>query len=156
MSIQIGDPAPTFKLPFQPGEFVDLEDHLGESKIVLLFFPLAFSGVCTTELCTVRDRWDEFEGIDATVFGISVDSPFVTSRFREMENIPFPLLSDFNREVSSAWDVLYEEFFGLKGVSKRAAFVIDREGNVAYTWVSEDSGIEPDYDAVRDAVEAAS
>ena len=156
MSIEIGDPAFPFKLPYQPGEFVDLEDHLGESKIVLLFFPLAFSGVCTTELRAVRDRWAEFADLDAAVFGISVDSPFVTAKFREVEGIPFPLLSDFNRDASEAWDVLYEEFFGLHGVSKRAAFVIDSEGRVTYKWVSEDSNVEPDYEALRAALAAAS
>ncbi|MCG8469194.1 MAG: redoxin domain-containing protein [Gemmatimonadetes bacterium] len=153
--MEVGATAPSFELAGTPGELVELEDYLGRTKIVLLFYPLAFSGVCTTELCTVRDRWAEFEDLDAAVFGISVDSPFATTAFRAAESIPFPLLSDFNREVSRRWDVLYDEFFGMQGVSKRAVFVIGTDGIVAYAWVTEDADVEPDYDAVKAAVDAA-
>jgi peroxiredoxin len=89
------------------------------------------------------------------VFGISIDSPFVVKRFREEEGIGFPLLSDFNKTVAAEYGVLYEELVGLKGVAKRSAFVIDRSGTVVYDWVSEDSGVEPDYEAIKRAVEAA-
>lgn len=152
MQISVGDHVEAFALPFEPGGTIDLADHLGSEPIVLLFFPLAFSSVCTAELCRFRDDWDAFAALDAAVFGISVDSPFVTQRFRAEENLPFPILSDFNRAVSRDWGVLYEEVMGLRGVSKRAAFVIGRDGRVAYAWVTEDAHVEPDYDEVRQAV----
>ena len=153
--IREGDRAPTFELACEPGVVIDLADHLGQDKIVLLFYPLAFSGVCTTELCTIRDRWPEFEDLDAHVFGISVDSPFVTRRYRESEGLPFPLLSDFNKDVSAEYGVLEAEAYGLQGISKRSAFVIGTDGVVVYAWVAEDSGLEPDYDAIEMALTAA-
>jgi peroxiredoxin len=155
MAVRKGDRAPTFELPQGPGDVIDLGDFLGREKVVLLFFPLAFSPVCTTELRTVSREWDEWESLDARVFGISVDSPFVTSRFREEENIRFPILSDFNKRVSEEYGVLHEELLGLEGVSKRSVFVIDREGMVVYDWISENPGVEPDYAEVKQAIEAA-
>ncbi|MFQ5746348.1 MAG: redoxin domain-containing protein [Gemmatimonadota bacterium] len=153
--VDVGDVAPGFELPCAPGELVDVEGHLGREKVVLLFFPLAFSPVCTTELCRVSRMWDELEGLDARVFGISVDSPFVTDRFRREEGIGFPLLSDFNRRVAERYGVLYEELLGLRGVSKRAVFVVGANGRVAWRWIAEEAGMEPDYDEVVAAVEAA-
>jgi peroxiredoxin len=125
---------------------------MGERPVVLLFFPLAFSSVCTEELCTVRDSWDEWESLEADVFGISVDSPFVTRRFREELGLPFPLLSDFNHDVGSAYGVLYEDYFGLRGVARRAAFVVGTDGRIAYAWVGERDDVLPDFPAVRQAV----
>ena len=156
MPVSKGDRAPGFKLPpRKPGEVVDVGADIGKHKVVLLFFPLAFSPTCTTEMCTMRDSWKQWEGLGAKVYGISVDSPFVTDRFRTEEKIPFPILSDFNRDVTRSYGVLYEDLFGMKGVSKRAAFVIGRDGKVAYAWVSEDAGKEPNYDEVQQAVQAA-
>jgi peroxiredoxin len=155
MAVNKGDRAPGFKLPQKPGEVVDVGEQLGKEKVVLLFFPLAFSPTCTTEMGTMRDTWKQWEGLDARVYGISVDSPFVTEKFRTMEQIPFPILSDFNREVARTYGVLYEDLFGLKGVAKRSAFVIGRDGKVAYAWVSEDPSKEPTYQEVRSAVQAA-
>ena len=152
MTISVGDRAEPFAIPYEPGGTIDLADHLGRDRIVLLFYPLAFSSVCTTELCRFRDDWKGFAALDAAVFGISVDSPFVTARFRAEEEIPFPLLSDFNRTVSDVWGGLHEDLMGLKGVAKRAAFVIGRDGKVAYAWVAEDPHVEPDYEEVRRAV----
>lgn len=152
MALQPGDPAPTFALPEAPGQTVDLADRIGKGPVVLLFFPLAFSSVCTAELCAVRDDWGEWEGLDADVLAISVDSPFVTRKFREEHRLPFPVLSDFNRAVARDYGVLYEEYFGLKGVARRAVFVIDGEGRLTYRWVGEDSGVEPDYAEVKQAV----
>ncbi|MDT8368788.1 MAG: redoxin domain-containing protein [Longimicrobiales bacterium] len=150
MSLQIGDPAPDFALVAEPGaDPVSLADFRGESPVVVLFFPLAFSSVCTDELCGLAADWSAWEALDAAVLGISIDSPFVTLKFREETGVPFPLLSDFNREASKAYDVLYEEFFGMHGVSKRAAFVVDRDGSVRYAWVSEDAGVMPDFDAIK-------
>ena len=153
MTIQEGEPAPGFTLPDAPGHEVDVGEQIGERPVVLFFFPLAFSSTCTTEMCAVRDEWERWEELDAAVYGISVDSPFVTERFREEHGLPFPVLSDFNREVAEAYGVLYEEFYGLEGVAKRAAFVIGEEGEIAYSWVSEDASVEPDYSAIRDVVE---
>lgn len=155
MTVREGDTAPGFSLPMAPGEEVDLDEHLGREPVVLLFFPLAFSPVCTTELCTFADRWDELGEPDARFFAVSVDSPFVTARFREEAGIPFPVLSDFNREVSERYGVLYEELLGLHQVAKRAVFVIGDDGTVRYRWVTEDPGVEPDYDTVEDALRRA-
>jgi peroxiredoxin len=155
MSIQAGDKAPPFTLPDRPGNEIDVGERIGQRPVVLLFFPLAFSGVCTTEMCTMRDDWSQWGDLDADVFGISVDSPFVNAKFREENDVPFPLLSDFNKRVAADYGVLYEEFFGLQGVAKRSAFVIGTDGTVVYQWVTEDSGVEPDYGAVREAVARA-
>ena len=150
-----GDRAPTFTLAAAPGEIVDLDDYLGERKVVLLFYPLAFSGVCTTELCTIRDSWPAFEEEDAAVFGISIDSLFVTRAFREAEGLPFPLLSDFNKDVAGAYGVLETNAFGMIGVAKRSVFVIGTDGNIAYAWVTDDDSVEPDYEEVRAALASA-
>jgi len=155
LPVRAGDRAPGFSLPSRPGERVDLAEHLGRDRVVLLFFPLAYSSVCTTELCAIRDRWSDYEGLDARVFGISVDSPFVTERFRRDQRLPFPLLSDFNRDVSRAYGVLYDEFYGLKDVAKRAVFVIGADGVVRMAWVSEDADTEPDYEAIHVALATA-
>jgi peroxiredoxin len=150
--IRKGDKATGFTLPAKPGETIDVGDHLGKDKIVLLFFPLAFSRVCTEEMCGIRDSWDEWKTLDAKLFGISVDSPFVTDRFRDEMNIPFPILSDFNKEVAAQYGVLHEELMGLKGVAKRAAFVLDKSGTVVYDWVSDDPSVMPDFDAIKTAL----
>lgn len=155
MTLAVGDPAPRFSLQQGPGDVVDVGSLIGAEKVVLLFFPLAFSGVCTRELCTVRDTWDVWAALDARVFGISVDSAFALRRYRELEGIPFPLLSDFNKTVSADHGVLYDTWFGLHGVAKRSAFVIGRDGRVAWAWVTEDADVEPDYERIRRAVEEA-
>lgn len=155
MSIHEGDTAPGFTLPEAPGQEVDVGELIGRETVVLLFFPLAFSPTCTTEFATIRSRWNEFGGTGARVFAISVDSPFVTHKFREEEGIPFPVLSDFNRDVAQRYGVLHDELLGLEGVTKRAVLVIGADGNVSYRWVSEDPGVEPDYDAVLSAIRSA-
>lgn len=152
MPVHEGDVAPTFSLPMAPGEEVDVGQHLGSEPVVLLFFPLAFSPVCTTEMCAFSRRWNDLRETDVRFFAISVDSPFVTARFRKEEEIPFPVLSDFNREVSETYGVLYEELLGLHEVAKRSVFVIGADGTVVYRWVTEDPGVEPDYDAVEEAL----
>jgi peroxiredoxin len=154
MSVRQGDRAPGFTLPARPGEKEDVGASIGRDKVVLLFFPLAFSPVCTDEMCGLRDGWDQWKSLDAKIFGISVDSPFVTAKFRDELKIPFPILSDFNREVARTYDVLHEELAGLQGVAKRAAFVIDTDGTVVYDWVSDDPKQMPDFDAVKAAVAA--
>jgi peroxiredoxin len=155
MARSTGDTAPVFALPAAPGEIVDVGARIGSRPVVLLFFPLAFSSVCTEELCAVRDDWSAWTELDADVFGISIDSPFVTRRFREELGLPFPLLSDFNHDVGAAYGVLYEDYYGLRGVARRAAFVVGIDGRIAYAWVSDRDDVLPDFDAVRGAVRAA-
>ena len=150
MTLRSGDRVPSFGLPDRPGHEVTVEP--GGRPIVLLFFPLAFSSVCTREMCTVRDDWTRWIEVGAAVYAISVDSPFVTAKFQAEHDLPFPVLSDFNREIAARFGVLYEEFYGLRGVAKRAAFVIDSEGRIVYDWVSDDDDREPDYEAVKAAV----
>lgn len=152
MTLRAGDEVPAFALPDRPGHEVRVEP--GGRAIVLLFFPLAFSSVCTREMCAVRDEWDAWRQL-ADVYAISVDSPFVTARYRDENDLPFPVLSDFNREVAARFGVLYEDFYGLRGVAKRSAFVLDPEGRVVYDWVSDDADVEPDYPAVRAALACA-
>lgn len=155
MSVAPGDPVLPFALPAAPGQTVDVGEWIGRETVVLLFFPLAFSAVCTRELCAVRDAWDRWEELDARLFAISVDSPFVTRRFREEHGLPFPVLSDFNREVTEAYGVLDPDFFGLRGVARRSVFVIAPDGTVAYRWVTDDADVEPDFAEVEAAVNRA-
>ena len=154
MSVHVGSAAPAFKLPSRPGHVVDLGTVIGTRKTVLLFFPLAFSSVCTTEMCTFRDDWQKWSSLGCAVFGISVDSPFVTDKFRQDLAIPFDILSDFNKDVSRQYGALYEDLMGLKGVGKRAAFVIDASGKVVYAQVNAEAGQQVDFDAIRKAVES--
>ena len=152
MSLQTGQPAPQFTLVSSDKQEVSLSDFKGK-KVVLHFFPFAFTGVCTTQLCTMRDNFGYYEGLNAQVLGISVDSPFTLAKFKEENAYQFPLLSDFNKTVSSAYGALYDEFFfGLKGVSKRSAFVIDENQNIIYAEVLENAGDLPDFAAIAEAV----
>lgn len=154
MSIEIGQKAPEIVLPHVPGEEpVKLSDYAGERNVVLLFFPLAWSSVCTKEMCTMRDDYSELEEIGAEVLGISVDSPFALQAWTKEEGFSFPLLSDFNRDVSRRYGVLYEEFHGFNGVSKRAAFVVDKDGVVRYAEVCPSAGDMPDLAAIRRTLE---
>lgn len=149
MSIQTGQQAPDFKLFDTDKKEVALEDFKGKN-VLLLFFPLAFTSVCTAELCSVRDNFKMYEQLDVQPLGISVDSLFTLGKFREEQNLNFPLLSDFNKEVSKAYGSLYESFgFGMKGVSKRSAFLIDGQGFVQYAEVLENAGEQPDFSAIQ-------
>jgi len=152
MSLKVGDKAPDFKLYSSALKEVSLADYAGR-KLVIHFFPMAFTGTCTTQLCTMRDSFGYYEGMNADVVAISVDSPFTLAKFKEEQFYQFPLLSDFNKEISQAYGAFYEEFvFNLKGVSKRAAFVIDEQGIITYAEVLEVATDLPDFDAIRKAV----
>jgi peroxiredoxin len=154
MALQVGDKAPDFKLFSSELKETSLGDFKGK-KVVLQFFPMAFTGTCTEQLCTMRDSFGFYEGMNADVLGISVDSPFTLAKFKEEQFYQFPLLSDFNKEASQSYDAYYEEFvFNLKGVSKRAAFVIDEEGIITYAEVLENAGDLPDFDAIKQVVQA--
>ncbi|MBC7418916.1 MAG: redoxin domain-containing protein [Pedobacter sp.] len=154
MALQIGDTAPDFTLYNSELTEVSLKDFKGR-KVVIHFFPMAFTGVCTAQLCAARDNFSFYEGLNAQVLGISVDSPFTLAKFKQDQNYQFLLLSDFNKEVSKAYGSLYEEFaFGLKGVAKRAAFVIDEESKITYAEVLEDAGSLPNFKVIDDTLKA--
>ncbi|SHF51396.1 Peroxiredoxin [Fodinibius roseus] len=146
--------APDFTLPDTEGEEVSLADFQGKRKVVLLFFPLAFSDVCTKELCTTRDNMKMYNALSATVIAISVDSFFTLGVLKKSENLNFILLSDFNKKVSRRYQVLQDDYYGMKGVSRRAVFVIDREGIIRHREVLEDSGKLPDFKAVQEMLSA--
>lgn len=159
MSLPVGSTAPDFTLKTKTADGLQdirLGDQLARTKVVLLFFPLAFTGVCTTEMCSVTQDLDAFAGLDAAVFGISVDSPFAQEAWAKQNEIRIPLLSDFNKEVSAAYGVQYADLIGLRGVAKRSAFVIGRDGKVAYSWSSDDPKVLPDLAAVKAALQTAS
>ncbi len=148
MAIQIGQPAPQFTLFSSDLKEVSLSDFTGK-KVIVHFFPFAFTGTCTTQLCTMRDNFSFYEGMNAEVLGISVDSPFALGKFKEEQHYQFPLLSDFNKEASELYNAIYEEFMlGLKGVSKRAAFVVDENQNIIYAEVLESAKDLPDFAAI--------
>jgi peroxiredoxin len=149
MALKVGDKAPAFKLYASDKTEVSLDDFKGK-KVVLLFFPLAYTGVCTNEMCSTSEDLDKYKALDAEVLGISVDSFATLARFKQDYKINFPLLSDFNKEVARAYDALYEEFvLGMKGVARRSAFVIDREGVIRYAEVLESAGDLPNFEAIK-------
>lgn len=154
MSIKKGDSAPDFKLFNTDKKEISLSEMKG-SPVVIHFFPMAFTGVCTEQLCTMRDDLNSYTDMGAKVVGISVDSPFTLAKYKEEQDYNFDLLSDFNKEVSPEYGAYYEEFvMGLKGVAKRAAFVIDKEGKVAYAEVLDSAGELPDFDKIKDSLKA--
>ena len=148
MTINIGQKAPDFMLYDTNKTSVSLAEQQGKN-VVLLFFPLVFTSVCTAELCSVRDNIAWYNNTNATVFGISVDSPQTLAKFKEDQHLNFTLLSDFNKVVSAAYGCLYEDFGWMKGVSKRSAFVIDKDGMVRYAEVLENAGAQPDFAAIN-------
>lgn len=154
MALKAGDKAPLFTLHASDTNEVSLSDYAGRN-VVVLFFPLAFTGVCTTELCTMRDALADFNGMNTDVVAISVDSPFTLAKFKESEKLNFPLLSDFNKEISRQYGSLYDTFvFGMEGVSKRSAFVVDAEGIIRYAEVLESAGDLPNFAAVKETLSA--
>jgi peroxiredoxin len=156
--VETGDDAPDFTAPLANGDVDEftLSAALDDGPVVLAFFPGAFTSVCTTEMCTFRDQLAEFETVGADVYGVSVDSPFTLNEFREQNGLNFGLVSDIDKEVIDAYDVRMDfADLGVRGVAKRAVFVVDADGMIAYTWVSDDPGVEPDYDEVAAAAEDA-
>ncbi len=152
MSLTIGQKAPDFKLFSSDKTEVKLGDYAGKN-LVVLFFPMAFTGVCTAELCEMRDNIATYSALNAEIVAISVDSPFSLDKFKSEQKLNFPLLSDFNKTVSEAYGSLYTEFvFGMLGVSKRSAFVIDGDGIIKYAEVLENAGEVPNFEAVKAAL----
>ena len=145
MSSFLGKKAPEFSL--QNGNFknISLSNHFKVSNVLLLFYPLSFSNVCTKELCQTRDNLKFYDALDTSVIAISVDSVFVQRAFKASQNLNFEVLSDFNKEVSKTYGAFYDSYFGMNGVSKRAAFIIDKEGIVRYEEILEDSELLPNF-----------
>ena len=155
MALATGTTAPTFTLKTKNDDGlqdVSLSDNLGKKKTVLLFFPLAFTSVCVKEMCDVSSSLAAYTDSNAAVYGISVDSPFALEQMAKADNLQFPLLSDFNKDVSAAYDVLYADLLGFKGVSKRSAFVIDENGTIIYSESAEDPHDLPNFDAIQAAL----
>lgn len=148
MAITIGQTAPEFKLHDSDKNLVSLADFK-EKNVLLLFFPQSFTGTCTTELCNLRDNIAIYNDANAQVFGISVDSVFTLAKFKEEQKLNFPLLSDFNKDASIAYDTIYTDWIlNMKGVSKRSAFIIDKKGILQYAEVLENAGELPNFEAI--------
>lgn len=152
MSVQVGQEAPDFTLKDTETQDVALSSFRGQKNVVLLFVPFAFTGVCTNELCSVRDNLGTYGQLDAEVLGISVDSPFAQKQWKEKENLNFTLVSDFNRSVSKAYGAQFDDLMGFSGVAKRAAFVIDKAGKVQYAEVLESPRDLPDFDKIQETL----
>jgi len=145
MNIEIGQPAPDFTLYDSTKNKITLSNMKGQN-VLLLFFPLAFTSTCTAELCSVRDNISFYNNVNAKVFGISVDSLHTLAKYKADQNLNFTLLSDFNKDVSSLYGSIYDTFgYNMKGVSKRSAFVIDKDGIVRYTEVLENASEQPNF-----------
>ncbi|MET3126022.1 peroxiredoxin [Arcicella rosea] len=152
MALQIGELAPSFTLFNTEKKEISLSDYKGKN-VVILFFPLAFTSVCTAELCEMRDNIATYSKLNAEIIGISVDSIFTLGKFKAEQSLPFDLLSDFNKEISTAYESIYENFvLGMKGVSKRSAFVIDGNGSIQYAEVLESAGDVPNFEAVKEVL----
>lgn len=150
--LQPGQKAPEFTLFNSDKKEISLTD-LRDKNVIVLFFPMAFTSVCTAELCEMRDTIGTYASLNATILGISVDSPYTLAVFKEQQKLPFDLLSDFNKETSIAYHALYETFsMRMRGVSKRAAFVIDKSGIVQYAEVLDNAGEVPSFTAIKETL----
>lgn len=157
MSVEVGQPAPDFALFDTERKQRRLSEFKGKN-VVLAFFPGAFTGVCTKEMCTFRDSADRLNSLNAQVLGISVDPPFSQKAWAEQNKLTFTLLSDFNRQVVHQYGVAFPNLAGLEGyvAANRAVFVVDGKGVVRYKWVAPSPGVEPNYDEVKQALEKLS
>lgn len=151
-TLELGKEAPDFELPSTAGGTFRLSSVRGVRPVVMLFFPLAWSSVCTQELCSVRDDFARYRDLDAQVVGISIDSVFALRAWGKEQGFDFPLLSDFNRDVIELYDVVDPDLFGQKRVARRSAFVIDREGLLRYREVCPTAGDLPDFSALLAAL----
>lgn len=157
MALAIGTKAPDFTLPTKTAEGpkqVKLSDRFGKGNTLLLFFPMAFTGTCTTEMCGISNGLREYQQMNAAVYGISGDNPFAQEVWAQKENITVPLLSDYEHKVTKSYDVAYESFLPqmnlpMGGVSKRSAFIIDREGIIQYAESNDDARELPDFDKIK-------
>jgi len=156
MKLNVGDLAPDFTLKSDSFEDITLSSFHGEKNVVLIFFPLVNTGPCEKELCAIRDDIEAYENLNASVFAISVDSSFALKLWSDQHKFHFPLLSDFNKEVSARYGAQYDIFlpgkFDYQGVAKRSAFIIDKDGIIRYTEVLENGSYEPNYDAIKETL----
>ena len=153
MAAEVGQAAPEFTLYDTDRKQRRLSEFKGKN-VVLAFFPGAFTGVCTTEACALRDRTDQFSSLNAQIVGVSVDPPFSQKVWVEQNNVKYPFLSDFSRQVVNQYGIALQNLAGMEGyvAAKRAVFVLDKGGVVRYKWVAPTPGVEPNYDEVRQAV----
>ncbi|HXD77396.1 MAG TPA: redoxin domain-containing protein [Puia sp.] len=152
--VRIGQPAPDFTLYDSDKQKVSLGDFKGKN-VLLLFFPQAFTGTCTKELCSTRDNIATYNNANAQVLGISVDSLFTLAKYKEDQHLNFPLLSDFNKTASASYGCLYDNFvFDMHGVSKRSAFIVDKQGIIRYAEVLETASDLPDFEAIQKTLDA--
>src|SRR5712672_1311808 len=157
MSLTVGTKAPDFTLSTKTGEGpkqMKLSDNFGKKNTLLLFFPMAFTGTCTAEMCEVSAGLNAYTGLNAAVYGISGDNPFAQEAWAQKEKITVPLLSDYEHKVTKAYDVAYDSFLpqinlGMGGVSKRAVFIIDRNGIIQYSECNDDARALPNFDKVK-------
>jgi peroxiredoxin len=154
MAADVGAKAPDFTLPDQDNKPVTLSEQLKKGPVVLAFFPAAFSGVCTTEMCRFRDSASDLDKVHAQVIGVSVDTFFALKAWADAQKLRFPLLSDFNKTVIRQYGVTNPDMIGMKDIAKRAVFVIDKSGVVRHREVLEDARNEPDYAKVNQALAA--
>ena len=150
--LDVGSKAPDFTLLESPGTTVTLSDELQKGPVVLVFYPADFTSVCQEELCRFRDVLADYNNMGANVLGISVDGIFSHKAFKEANDIDFPLLSDWDKHVIKAYDIVDADFVGMKDVAKRSVFVVDTDGTIVYGWVGEDQGKLPPFDEVKMAV----
>jgi peroxiredoxin len=155
MAVDVGAKAPDFTLPNQDREQVTLSEQIKKGPVVLAFFPAAFSGVCTKEMCTFRDSMSELNKVSATVLGVSTDTFFSLKAWGDQQKLTFPLLSDYNKDVIRKYDVVNPDMVGLKDISRRAVFVVGRDGTVKHREVLDDARNEPDYSKIKQAVASA-
>jgi|TARA_R100001460_G_scaffold106042_4_gene153196 peroxiredoxin len=150
--LDLNSKAPEFTLQNTNGDKISLSDYKREKNVVLLFFPLAFTSTCTKELCQTRDNLKLYESLEAEILGISVDTFYTLKEFKASQNLNFQLLSDFNKETSQNYGVLYENFYGMKGVSKRSVFVINKEGKIVHSEILENASDLPNFKMIEDSL----
>lgn len=157
MALAVGTKAPDFSLPTKTAEGpkqIKLSDNFGKTNTLLLFFPMAFTGVCTTEMCSLSPELPSYSGMNAQVYGISGDNPFAQEAWAKKENISVTLLSDYEHTVAKDYDVMYDSFLpqinlGMSGVPKRSAFIVDRNGVIQYAESNDDAKALPDFDKIK-------
>jgi len=157
MALAVGTKAPDFKLPTKTADGpkqIALRDNFGKTNTLLLFFPMAFTGTCTTEMCNMSNGLREYSDLNATVYGISGDNPFAQEAWAQKESISVPLLSDYEHKIAKEYDVMYDSFLpqmnlGMAGVAKRSAFIVDREGVIQYAESNDDARELPNFDKIK-------
>lgn len=154
-SINVGSKAPDFVLKTKTADGlkeIKLSDNFGKKKTVLLFFPMAFTTVCTKEMCTATEDYEDYSNLDATVYGISADNPFALDAWAKASHMSITLLSDMDSQVIKAYDVLASDRFGFPGIAMRSAFVVNKEGVITYKWVGNELSDFPDFYAIKEAL----